>query len=297
MSRLLYYLILKPISFLPFWTLYWFSDLIYIFVYKIFGYRTGVVKTNLTRSFPEKSPKEIKNIQDKFYHHLCDLIVESIKFFSLSEKEALKHMKVVNPELPNAYYEQGKNIMVVGGHYCNWEYTVICQLYLNHQMASPYTVLSDPFLDKKMKQSRSKFGFMMFSAKKIKEFFKSPPQRPYFMVFGSDQSPSTSSRAYWTRFLNQDTAVLFGTEKYSIAHNLPVLFGGIRKVKRGYYEFYYEPLIEYPESTEFGEISEIFTRRIEKQILEQPEYWLWSHKRWKRKKPENVIIPQYKIKD
>ena len=290
MSFLLYDLILKPISLLPFWLLYLLSDFLYLILYKVFGYRTTVVTTNLKNSFPEKSTKEIKEIQDKFYHHLCDLIVESIKLFSLSEKEALKHMKVVNPELPNAYFEQGKNIMVVGGHYANWEYTVICDLQLKHQMASPYTVLSNRFFENRMKNSRSRFGFLMFSTKKVKEFFINPPDNPYLVVFGSDQSPSSSTNAYWTRFLNQDTAVLFGTEKYSKEYSLPVLFGGIRKVKRGQYEFYFEKLEDNPAATEYGEISEKFTRRIEQQILEKPEYWLWTHKRWKRKKPEDVVI-------
>jgi len=288
MSFLLYYLILKPISFLPFWILYGLSDFFYLIFYKILGYRTRVVKINLTNSFPDKSPKEIKEIQSKFYHHFCDLIVESIKIFSLSEEEALKRMKVVNPELPNSYYEQGKNIMIVGGHYGNWEYVVFCDLQLKHKVAAPYSKLNNRFFENKMKQSRSKFGFKMFTTKQIKDFFNNPPKIPFMVIFGSDQSPSSSTNAYWTRFLNQDTAVLFGTEKYSKEYDLPVLFGGIHKVKRGRYEFYFELLEDNPKATKYGQITEQFTKKIEQQINEQPEYWLWTHKRWKRKKPEIV---------
>jgi len=295
MSALFYYLIIKPISLLPFRVLYWFSDFIYLFLYKIFGYRIDVLKTNLHNSFPEKTPEEIKEIQDKFYHHLCDIIVESIKLFSLSKEEAVKRLKVSNPEVPNAFFEQGKSIMVTGSHYANWEYAVIADLLVKHQVTAPYSKLSNAFFEKKMKRSRTRFGIIMFTTKKVKEFFKDPPKMPYLTIFGSDQSPTSSTKAYWTRFLNQDTAVLFGIEKYSKKYNMPLVFGGIRKVKRGFYEFYFETLIEDTASTKHGEISEVLTRRIEKQILENPEYWLWTHKRWKREKPEDVVIPLQSI--
>ena len=296
MSALLYYLILKPLSLLPFWVLYLLSDLIYLILYKIFGYRSSVVNTNLRNSFPEKSPKEIKEIQNKFYHHLCDLIVESVKLFSISDKEAVKRIVFTNPELTNAYFKEGKSIMIVGGHYCNWEYTVIGGSQVLHKIVALYTPLSNKFFEKKMKQSRSRFGISMLSTKDTREFYKEGPATPSMIIFGSDQSPSSSKKAYWIRFLNQDTAVLFGAEKYSKAYNYPLLFGGIKKIKRGFYEFYFELLEEDPTATAHGELSEKLTRRIESQIIEQPEYWLWTHKRWKREKPDDVTIPQFVAK-
>jgi len=294
MSALLYYLILKPLSLLPFWILYRISDFLYIVLYRIIGYRVDVVSTNLTNSFPDKSPKEIKEIQHKFYHHLCDLILESIKLFSISEKEANKRIIFINPELTDAYYKEGKNIMIVGGHSSNWEYTVIGSMQLLHTLVALYSPLSNRFFEKIMKQSRERFGTQLLSTRNTKTFFKEPHKNPLMIIFGSDQSPTSSSKAYWTRFLNQNTAVLFGAEKYSKEYNYPLFFGGIKKIKRGFYEFYFELIEENPASTAHGELSERLTRRIEKQILEQPEYWLWTHKRWKREKPDDVVIPQYK---
>ena len=293
MSALLYYLVLKPISLLPFWILYRISDFLYIILYKIIGYRVGVVNTNLTNSFPEKSPEEIKDIRNKFYHHLCDLIVESIKLFSISEKEVKKRIIFVNPEVTDAYFDKGQSIMIVGGHCNNWEYTVVGGLYVSHEMVALYSPLSNNFFEKKMKESRSRFGITLLSTRDAKAFFKDPPENPVMMIFGSDQSPSSSTNAYWTRFLNQDTAVLYGLEKYAKRLNYPVFYAEIRKVKRGCYEFSFELIEENPASTTYGEISEIHVRRLEKQILENPEYWLWTHKRWKREKPDDVVIPQY----
>lgn len=252
-----------------------------------------MVKTNLTNSFPEKNSKEIKEIQNKFYHHLCDLIVESIKLFSISEKEAGKRLVFTNPELTDAYYKEGKNVMIVGGHSGNWEYTVVGSLQLLHTLVALYYPFSNHFFERKMKQSRERFGTMLLSTKDAKAFYKESHQSPLMIIFGSDQSPSSSTNAYWTRFLNQDTAVLFGAEKYSKEYNYPLIFGGIKKIRRGYYEFYFELIEENPATTAYGELSEKLTRRIEQQILEQPEIWLWTHKRWKREKPEDVVIPQF----
>lgn len=293
MSALLYYLVLKPISLLPFWILYLISDFLYIVLYKIIGYRLEVVNTNLTNSFPKKSREEIKEIQNKFYHHLCDLIVESIKLFSISEKEVKKRIVFVNPEVTDAYFDKGQSLMIVGGHCNNWEYTVAGGLYVSHEMVALYSPLSNKFFEKKMKESRSRFGITLLSTRNAKAFFKTGPETPSMIIFGSDQAPSSSTNAYWTRFLNQDTAVLYGLEKYAKQLNYPVIYAEIRKVKRGCYEFSFKLIEENPATTAYGEISERHVRMLEKQILEQPEYWLWTHKRWKREKPDDVVIPQY----
>ena len=293
MSALLYYLILKPLSLLPFWVLYGISNFLYFVLYKIFGYRVKVVTTNLTNSFPEKSAKEIADIRNKFYHHLCDLIVESIKLFSISEKEVRKRIKFVNPEVTDAYFKKGQSLMIVGGHCGNWEYTVVGGLFVSHQIVAIYSTLSNNFFEKKMRESRSRFGISLLSTKDAKAFFEAGPETPSMIIFGSDQSPTSSSKAYWTRFLNQDTAVLYGLEKYAKQYNYPVFYAAIRKIKRGYYEFTFELVEENPASTSYGEISEKHVRMLENQILEQPEYWLWTHKRWKREKPDDVVIPQF----
>jgi KDO2-lipid IV(A) lauroyltransferase len=183
--------------------------------------------------------------------------------------------------------------MIVGGHCGNWEYTVAGNLVVSHQIVALYSPLSNKFFEKKMKESRSRFGISLLSTKDVKAFFKAGPETLSMMIFGSDQSPSSSTKAYWTRFLNQDTAVSYGLERYAKEYNYPVVYAGIKKVKRGYYDFSFELIEENPASTIYGEITEKHVRILENKILEQPEFWLWTHKRWKREKPEGLIIPEY----
>lgn len=292
MSALLFYLFIKPLSLLPFWILYGISDFLYLVVYKIFGYRKEVINGNLTRSFPDKSAEEIKDIQNEFYHHFFDLIMESIKVFSITKKQVLKRYKYINPEIMDRFYEKGQNLIMAGGHFGNWEYLAVSGgLCVKHQMAALYFPLSNAFFDRKMQESRGKFGFKMIPTKDSKNYFNNPTEKPTVLVFGADQSPSNPRNAYWVRFLNQDTGFVFGIEKYAREYNQPVVFGLINKLKRGHYSIHFEVLIENPKETEYGEIVESYARRLEDQILKQPEYWLWSHKRWKRKKPDDVVVP------
>jgi len=292
MSALLFYLVIKPISLLPFWVLYGLSDFLYLIIYKILGYRTSVVKTNLINSFPDKSPEEIKTIQNKFYHHFFDLIIESIKLFSISKKEVLKRFKFTNPEITYPFYERGQNLIVVAGHYGNWEFaaTAPADSRVLYQMATLYFPLSNKFLEKKIKQSREKFGFMLIPGKDVKVFFNHKFAKPTMLFFLSDQSPPSSKNAYWTRFLNQDTGVLYGAENYAKKYNYPVFFARIKRIKRGFNEFTFEYIEENPASTSYGEITKKHVQMLEKQIIEQPEFWLWTHRRWKREKPEDVVI-------
>ena len=291
MSALLYYLIIKPISFLPFWILYLLSDFFYLIIYKFFGYRTSVVTTNLTNSFPNKTPDEIREIQDKFFHHLCDLIVESIKLFSITEKEANKRLTVKNPELPNALFDKGMHVNTASGHYGNWEYiATIANLKIAHLVAGLYTPLSNRFFERKMKESRGKYGILLIPTSEVKSYNENQPETPTMMFYGTDQSPKSSTKAYWMRFLNQDTAVAFGIENYSKKFNYPVLYCGVNKIKRGYYEMFFKLISDKPRETKYGEITEKHVRLLEEQIIENPEYWLWTHKRWKREKPDGVIL-------
>lgn len=281
-----YYCILLPLSYLPFPVLYVLSDFLYLIIYKTFGYRTKVVSTNLKNSFPEKNDEEIKQIEQKFYHHICDLVVESVKTFSISKEEALKRLVARNPEVPNKFFEQGKSIAIVGGHYGNWElYALTLADHLEHQAVALYTSMTNKFFDKKFKESRSRYGLNMCSKQDIKAKLANPEGKLTATIFGSDQSPRKSQRAYWTKFLNQDTGVQFGVEKFAHDYKMPVVYGNIYKIKRGYYEIEYQLICEDPSTMAFGEITEKHVKILENIIKAQPEYWLWSHKRWKHKKP------------
>ncbi len=284
-SQLLYYLILLPLSKLPFVILYVLSDLTYFILYRLIGYRTKVVRTNLNKSFPEKTKQEISRIERQFYKHLCDLIVEGIKAFSLSKEEALKRMKSTNVSLVNQYKAQNRQMVLVGGHYGNWElYAITIGIQLDYKPIALYTPLKNAFMNEKVKTSRSKYGLEMLSIKSIRERLENISDL-HAIIFGADQSPRKSQKAHWVTFLNQETGVQFGTEKFAKDFNAVVIFGNIHKIKRGHYEVRYELITEEPNATVHGFISEQHTKLLERDIIQRPEYWLWSHKRWKHKKP------------
>ena len=283
-TRLFYYILILPISLLPYPILYLISDIIYLIMYKVIGYRKTVVLTNLKNSFPDKSKQELNKIMSDFYRHLCDLIMESLKGFTISEKQLRKRLVIKNPEFSNYFADKGKSIIFVGGHYNNWE---ICAqafaMYSNHKCIGIYKPLSNEFFNQKISESRSKYGMHLISMKQTKRSFEEKTKAKA-IVFGSDQNPSNPKRAYWMEFLNQDTAVLFGVERYAKEYDWPVVYVSISKVKRGHYEVEYSLITENPTTEPYGKITEDYTKRIEKDIINLPQYWLWTHKRWKHKK-------------
>lgn len=284
-SALLYYFVILPVSYLPFPLLYLLSDFLYLVLYRVLGFRKPVVMTNLVKSFPDKNPDEIRRIADLFYSHLCDVIVESLKSFTISEAEIMKRMVLLNPELPDAYFEKGQSVILAGGHFNNWEWIAVSiDQQVKHKSVAIYKQLTNEFFDQKMRETRGRFGLMMISTKRVKDFFEKFRGTPTATIFAIDQSPGKVEKSYWTRFLNQDTAVLFGTEKYAREYGYPVLFGYIDKVKRGYYTFRFVTVTDNPAATAHGEITEKVTRLLEEEILAAPQYWLWTHRRWKHKK-------------
>lgn len=240
---------------------------------------------NLRKSFPSKTEVEIKSIASKFYSHLCDLIVESIKIFTIGKAEVQKRMILINPELVNKYFDENKSIIMAGGHYNNWElFAVAIDASVKHKSVAIYKQLSSKFFDKEMRKTRGKYGLQMISTKAVKHFFEYNKELTA-TIFAIDQSPSNPRSAHWMTFLNQDTGVLFGAENYAKKYNQPVLFGHINKLKRGYYVVEFKLLTDTPRATQHGLITEKLMRLIEEDIVKQPEYWLWSHKRWKHNRP------------
>jgi len=289
LNVLFYYGILIPISYLPYPVLYVLSDGLYILLFRIIGYRKAVVIKNIRNSFPEKSEKEQLQIVDAFYKHLCDLIVESIKVFSISENQIHQRMKILNPEYINKYFEQNQSVILAGGHYNNWElFAVAIDAAIKHDAVAIYKPLSNLFFDEKMRYSRGKFGLKMISTKAVRqEFEKTDGLR--VIIFGIDQFPGNHRDSYRTKFLNQDTAMAFGVEKYAKEFNYPVLSGRINKVKRGHYEFEFTDAIETPQATSYGEITNRINLLLENDIILKPQYWLWSHKRWKLPRPVESV--------
>lgn len=282
MGALLYYLVVLPISLLPYPILYAFSDFLYLAIYYVVRYRKKVVLSNIQKSFPHLSPSEHVALSKKFYRHFCDLVVESLKIFTISEEEVKARMKIVNPEFIDSYFEKGQSLILAGGHFNNWElFAVAIAAPLKHDTCAIYKPLNNKFFDTKMRETRGKYGLKLISTRSVKPFFEQPKSKPTLTIFAIDQSPSRKSSSYTMQFLNQETRVLFGTEKYSKAYNYPVVFGRINKIKRGFYSFEFTEAIENPAAKNYGEITEQVTRLLEKDINANPEFWLWSHKRWK----------------
>jgi KDO2-lipid IV(A) lauroyltransferase len=285
MDRLVYFtfrIFIFIFSIIPFTILYLFSDVIFFFVFYVAGYRKPVVYKNLRNSFPEKSNDEINRIAKQFYHHFSDLIIESLKSFSMSEQRLVERYRFMNAGFLNDLYRQGQTAICVAGHYGNWEWGGVASgTQILHKPVGFYKPLSNKHIDDYVQRSRVKGRSRLAPITKTSETFNTDWGEPalYYMV--ADQSPSSPRLAYWLDFLNQDTAALHGPEKYARIHNLPVIFAWARKVKRGHYTIEFTLLEQDPSSVKTGEITTRYMKALEKVIREYPQYYLWSHRRWK----------------
>lgn len=280
---------IKVVSFLiPHWLLYRLSDLAYVILYYGVKYRRKVVYENLRRSFPEKAEAEIDQIARRFYRHFCDMMLETFKVFTLSEKQVLKRYHLENPELLQPFYDQGKSVIAYVAHYSNWEYLISLVLVLPSFKASTfYQRLSNPFVEKLMRSMRERYGL---STIELKQSFRTllnyqkEGVLTYTFIFG-DQSPTKKSGKHWTTFLHQDTAFLVGAERIARKLNMAVVYPVMYKVKRGYYRLSFQILSEDAGQEAPGVLIEKYAKALEENIQIDPALWLWSHRRWKLKKP------------
>jgi KDO2-lipid IV(A) lauroyltransferase len=220
-----------------------------------------------------------------FYKHFCDLIVEGIKGFTISEKELDQRYRFVNPEILNEYFDQGRDVIIAAGHYCNWEWaTMQSSRVLKHTCVGIYTPLSNAYFEDKMKASRSKYGLVLVPKDQVKAYFKEGHITPQLYFFLVDQSPSNPDRAFWTSFLGTQTPIQYGVEKYSKEYNLPIFFLTVMRQNRGFYHLTMEKVLDNPIQKEYGQILIEVYSHLENMILQKPEWWLWSHKRWKHNK-------------
>jgi KDO2-lipid IV(A) lauroyltransferase len=289
MSKIGFYIALPLfyiISLLPFPIFYLLSDGICFLLYRIIGYRKTVVYDNLKNSFPEKTQEELKEIERKFYHYLCDLFLETLKTLTISKKEAIKRCSLNEntKTIFNQLHDKKQSCILVMGHYGNWEWAGNSFSLLNpQQLYVIYHPLSNKHFDKLMYDMRSRFGTKLYAMKDtLREMIRNRNEINA-TAFIADQTPSPEG-AYWTTFLNQDTPVFWGTEKIAQKLNYPVVYVTVNRLKRGYYEVNAEYLVTEPKNTSEGEISELHTRKLEMDIIAQPEIWLWSHRRWKYKR-------------
>lgn len=289
-----YYIFLVPVSLLPLWVLYKISDGLAWLLFRVVKYRKKVIEGGMRRSFPDKTEVEIQADTYLFYQHLSDLLVESIKNFTIKKEDALPRLHCKNPELIDAFAQQGRSIIIAAGHYNNFEFVVyaISQL-IKHTPRGLYMPLANRFFDQKIAQSRSALGFQLVPKQKLKKFFEvDPSQNPVALLFAMDQAPTDPAKAHWMMFLNQETGVQFGTEKYAKNYDLPVVYGRINKEKRGVYSFEFELITANPRQEPTGMITEKMTRLLEADIVAKPAYWLWSHRRWKHPRPPQMTLNQ-----
>jgi Kdo2-lipid IVA lauroyltransferase/acyltransferase len=274
------------LSILPFWILYRISDFLCFLLFHVVGYRRKVVEQNLRNSFPQKSEKEILALSKKYYEYLCDLTLEVFKKINMSKEDAVKRCKFHNAELLNRLKSENKSVILLMGHYGNWEWAGSSfTLSTNHQLYVLYKALSNPYFEKLMVKSRTLFGTRLIKVENTLRDIIANKRNAATYAFIADQTPFPQ-QAYWTTFLNQDTPLYTGAEKLAKKLNFPVVFVNIVRVKRGYYEIFPELLFEEPKLCIENEITEIFIRRLEAAINKMPETWLWSHRRWKYTKEQ-----------
>ena len=271
------------ISILPFRLFYWVSDIMYFVVYYIVRYRKKTVQNNLKMALPHLNDKERLLLEKKFYQHFCDMFMEMAKTMTMSPEEMSKRFKITNIELMKEYEQQGKSIMLLASHYASWEWLLSLNLKLSYKGIAVYKKVANRYFDKLTKDIRSKYNTEMVSTDKTIPLMANNNRKGILSVYGlaSDQSPKTNQIAHWESFMGMETPVHIGPELLSKKYNLNVLFAKVKKVKRGYYEMTLIPITNDAKSLPNYEIIHRYIQEVEKQIKEAPEYYFWTHKRWK----------------
>lgn len=288
MQKLLYilvYPILWLLSKLPMQILYVKSTVLFFLIYHVIGYRKKVVKDNLALVFPEKTQEERNLISKLFFKHLCDIIVETIKAFTISEKEIRERFVFTNTEILDDYYANDRSILLMTGHYGNWEWSGILNKLMPHQGHAVYKTLVNKQLNALVKKTREHFGATLITNKKIvsvlyRKWRKGEKTLTYIL---SDQTPKMGAFKYHDTFLGIDVPMFTGTEELAKKLDFAVLYLKVEKAKRGYYTATFVPLADNPKEYPDFQITRMFFDALENQIHEKPEYYLWSHKRWKHR--------------
>jgi KDO2-lipid IV(A) lauroyltransferase len=270
-------------KFVPYSVLYVFSDFLYYVLRYVVKYRKSVVYDNLKRCFPEKTEAEIDEIARKFYRHFCDITVESLKGFTLGKEALMKRVVYTQPYIVENFLKKGISCISTPAHYNNWEYPgLAASLYTEFQVDILYKPLSNKLIDDFFRKKRKSFGTEFWSIYETQKLFTATKEQTNVTVMVSDQSPGNVRKAVWVEFFGIDTAFLHGAEYYARKNNCALVYADIHKIKRGHYEVYFVTYAEPPyDNVPYGELTRLYAVQLEKSIREKPEYWLWSHKRWK----------------
>ena len=288
--QLLIFIISYPffwlLSILPFRVLYLISDVVYFLIYHVFGYRKKIVRQNIAMTLPHLSEKERLRIEKKSFQHFCDIFLEMIKTMNISDKEINERFIITNLDLFLELEKKQKSIALMCAHYASYEWVISMNKKINYQGFAIYKKVNNKYFDKLVKDIRSRFNAKLISTREsiptIEQNFKTKQLGVY--GFASDQSPMLSKTVHWKSFLGIEVPVHVGAEILAKRYDMNVVFLKVKKLKRGYYEATLELITEEPKSIPNYQITDDFMERVEKEILEAPEYYLWTHNRWKHRK-------------
>ncbi len=275
----------------PFWLIYLISDFLYILMFFLIRYRKKVVASNLKNAFPEKTNEERVKIMKLFYRHFCDLILESVKVPGMKEKDFNERLEIQNIDIVNQFYTRGKSLIALTMHYNNWEWGTRLSKFVNHQVLAVYKPLHNTEFDKYMIKTRTVKGTELIKNNQVLRRILTAEKRkePVIVWLASDQTPPFLHSS-WYMFLNQEAIFYPGPATLAKQFNLPIVFQWVEKTGRGKYKSKIELLIDNPAELSESEIIKTYIRKMEEIIRETPGFYLWSHKRWKHKKPSETPL-------
>jgi len=288
--QLLAFVLIYPlpwfVSILPFRLLYAVSDVLYVVLYHIVGYRKQTVQENLKLVFPDKSEAERQLITKRFYHHLCDMILEAIKSMSISVEDMKARFKFTNIELIKEFEKQNKSIVLMCAHYGSWEWIFIIQTYVKFRGYAVYKRLNNIYFDKLVRGIRARYNSYLVTTKETIPTLIENKKKGVLTMNGfvSDQTPKKGKAYHWNTFMGIEVPIHTGAEMLAKKLDMPVIFFSVKRIKRGFYETTFQTLAEQPNEYKNYAITDQFLKHVEQQIIEAPEYYLWTHKRWKHRK-------------
>ncbi|WP_286928090.1 lysophospholipid acyltransferase family protein [Flavobacterium sp. UBA4197] len=298
--QFLLYIIAYPflwcISILPFPLFYFLSDCTYVVVYHLVGYRKKTVRDNIALTLPHLSKEERIRIEKKFFKHMCDMFLEMIKTMTISETEMKKRFVFTNIEMVREMEKKNKSIIMMCAHYASWEWLIILDKYIDFRTFAVYKKIQNKYFDKLIRDIRSHFNATLIEAKETVDVIRKNEINNIkgFYGFASDQSPQLHRTNYFDTFMGINVPVFTGAEMLAKKMDLSLVFVKVQKVKRGHYQATFVPLVENPKEVPNYQITSMYLRMVEEQIHEAPEYYLWTHKRWKHRDKQSLKSPRIK---
>lgn len=284
-------LVLHLVALLPFGALYKISDVLCFIVYRVIGYRRRVVRKNLTECFPDKTAEDILALEREFYQHFTDYFFETVKLLHVSDAEMRRRCVFEGADLIDEAFDEGRSIIMYASHYGNWEWLTSVTLWTRHRAfadavyAQVYRPLNNRWFDRFFLNLRGRFHSVCLSKKTVFRDLLRYRRDGKLVVTGfiSDQHPNVNDQGHVIRFLNHDTAMITGAEVIIRKLDYVALHFDMEKVSRGHYKVTIAPICHDPKLMPVGEITDRYAQRLERRIMGAPQYWLWTHNRWKHK--------------